>query len=70
MKVKLKSEWLGHKKGTVLNLTPLAARRLIDMKKADEHEEKGASKKSVDSPPKDKMVRRPVRKKRKTLTEV
>lgn len=63
MKIKLKNEWMGHKKGSVLNLTDISANRLIYLGTAEIFEEKGGKEKSISSPPKDKMVKRPVRKK-------
>lgn len=66
MKVKLKNDWMGHKKGTVLNLTDIAAKRLIGMgtaSQAMEKPKKGGETKEISSPPKDKMVKRPIRKK-------
>jgi hypothetical protein len=62
MKIKLIHEWFGHKKGTVLDLVPVSARRLMRIGTAVSFEE-GAETKDVSSPPKDKMVKRPRRKK-------
>jgi len=62
MKIKLIHEWFGHKKGTVLDLVPVSARRLMRLGTAVSFEE-GAETKDVSSPPKDKMVKRPRRKK-------
>ena len=62
MKIKLKNEWFGHKKGTILDLVPVSARRLMRLGTAVSVKE-GAETKDVSSPPKDKMVKRPRRKK-------
>ena len=69
MKIKLKNEWLGHGKGTVLDLTEQSAKRLINIGTADEFkvdkekQETGGEIKAISKPPVDKMVKRPVRKK-------
>jgi len=69
MKVKLKYEWLGHPEGSVVDLTNIAGKRLIRLDRAEEFvevkkDEKVEKKtKAVSAPPKDKMVRRPKRKK-------
>ena len=69
MKIKLKAEWLGHGKGTTLDLTEQSAKRLISIGTAEEDKvDKEESKtkgetKAISKPPIDKMVKRPVRKK-------
>ena len=69
MKIKLKAEWLGHGKGTTLDLTEQSALRLISIGTAEEVEvdkekpEMKGEAKAISKPPVDKMVKRPVRKK-------
>lgn len=64
MKIKLINEWMGHKEGSVLDLVKTAALRLIRMGTAELYaEKKGGDEKEISSPPKDKMVKRPVRNK-------
>lgn len=70
MEIRLKNEWMGHKKGTKLNLVEVAAKRLVNngtaefiTSKQSKKPEKEEVKKAISEPPKDKMVRRPTRKK-------
>lgn len=67
MKIKLKYEWMGHPEGSIVDLTKIAAERLIRLERAEEvvevKQEDKKETKAVSAPPKDKMVRRPKRKK-------
>ena len=63
-KVKLKANWLGHQKGSVLEINSIVADKLFMRKTAVPFKEKkGAKTKDIASPPKDKMMK-PVRQKR------
>jgi len=61
-KLKLKAEWMGHPKGTVMAMNSIMADRLFARKTAVPVENI-KKEKSVASPPQDKMMR-PVRQKR------
>jgi len=68
IEVILVSEWMGNPKGSTLSLNSVTAQSLIDRgsaKMTKKKDEEGANiTKDVASPPKDKMVRTSVRKKR------
>jgi len=59
--IKLKAEWLGHKKGSILSLNESAAQSLLKRGAAVLVEKE--KQKDIPSPPKDKMMK-PVRQKR------
>jgi len=67
MEIRLKREWMGHREGSTLNLMPRAAERLISLGTAvditKKEKEVKEEVKAVSEAPKDKMVRRPKRKK-------
>ena len=76
LKVKTSSEWMGHPKGSILDLNVVTASQLIERgtavmadsengsEKADKDtESKGTIGKDLESPPKDKMLSRPGRQK-------
>jgi len=61
VEVKLKAPWLGHPKGSTVNINSFAAQSLINRKSASLIKKK---KKAPSRPEKNKMVTEPVRKKR------
>ena len=64
--VKLKADWMGNPKGSILSLNHMVAERLIGNKTAKlvkKKEDKGAKTKDIVKPMKDKMMK-PVRQKR------
>lgn len=65
--IKLKAEWMGNPKGSVLSLNHVVAQSLIDRRAAklvNENKEAKGAKKDIVRPVKDKMMTRPVRQKR------
>ena len=55
--VKLKAEWMGHPKGSIITMREDAARLLVARKSAVVIEPKPAKPKDVQDPIKDKMMR-------------
>ena len=66
-KVRLKAEWMGHPKGSILMLNAMKVADLVSRNSAKiitEKNEEGLKAKDVASPPIDKMITKPVRQKR------
>lgn len=68
MEIRLNHDWMGHRKGSILNLVRIAAERLINIGTAvsvgQDQEQEGGETKDIESPPKDKMVKKPLRQKK------